>query len=100
MRKNSTLIKLFSLAFVLFTSVHCEKNYTCAGRVLDADTHAEIDSAIIVYTRGEMFSNKNGFFELNNQKTFNRPSISIVKEGYKTQKHKDCRQIKTIYLEH
>lgn len=100
MRNSAALLRLVSITFVVFTSVHCEKNYTCVGRVLDATTQEPIDSVTVLNPSETVYTSTNGSFELNNFKTYKRPSIKIVKEGYGTQEFKDCRKINTILLEH
>jgi hypothetical protein len=98
MKLKSIQLFLGSFVFILFTSVYCERDYSCSALVLDQNTQLPVDSAWVRYANGYSITNNSGEFCIQFS-TSKGNSIEIEKEGYMDKFINHCTIEDTIYLE-
>lgn len=89
---------LSASAFVLFTSVYCDRDYSCSGFVYEAGTTTPIDSVSIMYPSGFASTDAGGHYQMEFH-TSKEPRLEFNKEGYEPAYRQKCKENDVVEMQ-
>ncbi len=94
---------LFSMLFVLLTSVYCEQTTTCSGHVYNVNTLEAVDSATVKFTSidgpGSILTDANGNYNFQVKYKAKLPQVYVSKDTIFGTGWRECKMNEEIAVD-